>query len=256
MDIWGKCLLHERQSEIVPALLPVHLQENLHSAVIDATQRRRSMHSTSIRIPVVYLSLNVSLGPWARRTKQTEIDLTAGRLFLRDPKHATSLLDVIGRHAGATMVPWEPDRNIPMKSALQVLLNAMRGIYSLWSKSTVLHANDLVTYAKFVQTMRQAWKALAWKLTPWVHWVLSHSVAVLNSFRTLYIFSSIPTEARHRAFKHDLRRCCYRGRRTNPSRVAQSFATLVERNAMDKGLEMYVQDCPHSRKRKRKTLAY
>ena len=34
-----------------------------------------------------------------------------------------------------------------------------------------------------------------------MHWVVAHSVAVLNRYGTLYIFTSIPSKHRHKPFK-------------------------------------------------------
>ena len=43
---------------------------------------------------------------------------------------------------------------------------------------------------------------LGWDSSPWVHWVVAHSVALHKRYGALYIFSiSIPCEHRHKPFK-------------------------------------------------------
>ena len=57
------------------------------------------------------------------------------------------------------------------------------------------------------KTFSEAWKAFQWKPTIWVHWVCAHSTFFIARSRTLYIFSSVPTEKRHQYFKLDPKHC-------------------------------------------------
>ena len=59
-------------------------------------------------------------------------------------------------------------------------------------------------YPTWTKEFGEAWGALLWKSTPWVHWLVVHSAHLLMEHRSIRMFSSIPTEYRHRAFKLDI----------------------------------------------------
>ena len=151
-------------------------------------------------------------------------------------------------HAPDVDLQWTPDRKVSASAALAVLLNAFKGVHTLWSLRKPLTIQQIDQYTKHIENMRMAWVAFKWKPTPWIHWVLAHSCAVISEYRTLSLFSSIPTEARHRPFKADLRLCSLSGRHKNPMRAAYGLVRLLNAHAMDKGLSMHAKTL---RKRKR-----
>lgn len=148
-------------------------------------------------------------------------------------------------HCPDLRVSWGAGRTVPAHTALGALLTAFRVVHNTWSNQSYVSDGEIATYTKNVNIMRTAWRAFSWKITPWVHWVLAHSVQLLTETRNLYLFSSIPTEARHKHFKRDLRTTCLRGRHASPRLAAVGLAHLLNKNALDKGLLL------HHRKRKR-----
>ena len=82
----------------------------------------------------------------------------------------------------------------------------------------------------------EAWFRLGWKSTPWVHWTMAHGGAVLQKYRNLYVFSSIPAQHRHKrlklAVKNSMRGWCL-----HRPRVSRSGLThLLNIETLDVGL--------------------
>lgn len=152
------------------------------------------------------------------------------------------------------MVQWDEKRSVPAYVILSHLLNSFRALHTLWSTTSRLTDAQVDQYTRHAVTFRKAWQALGWKVTPWVHWVAVHSAELMSRYRTLYLFSSIPTEARHRSFKQDLRHCCLVGRRKQPMRAALGLLTVGNHDALDKGLQLYWKRNPGVRPPKRRRL--
>jgi hypothetical protein len=70
----------------------------------------------------------------------------------------------------------------------------------------------------------------------WVHWTCAHSEFYITSYKTLYSFSSIPSEHRHQRFKRDLRNTCQAWKHKDPVRCTGYLKRCVEMDALDQGL--------------------
>ena len=81
-----------------------------------------------------------------------------------------------------------------------------------------------------------AWKSLQWKASVWVHLVVCHSTFYIETYRNLYIFSSIPTERRHSVFKLDLRHCYLGYSMSRPHLSQRGLKHVVNMHALDLGL--------------------
>ena len=71
----------------------------------------------------------------------------------------------------------------------------------LWRKKEPLTAVDVACAKALCASVGTCWDKLGWKATPWVHWTIAHSHYFFAKYRTLYLFSSVPAEHRHRQFK-------------------------------------------------------
>ena len=186
-------------------------------------------------------------------TKPGELDLTTARLFLRNPRYQESLVKLARQHAPSVQLQWSADRKVTAPAALSVLLNSFKELHSIWSTRVPLTSSQVDLYLNQVNIFRQAWRAFGWKPTPWVHWVLAHSATFIAEYRTLFVFSSIPTEALHRSFKKDLRLTSVSGRHKNPMHAATGLVRLLDRHALDKGLMVHTHG-RRPRKRKRTSV--
>lgn len=176
-----------------------------------------------------------------RLTKPGELDLTVARFFVQDTRYHRQLQGIIEKHVQATF-EWVPGRRLRAHFVVGLLLQAFHTLHRLWRMKTPLGDADIALYATQVDNFRRAWALLQWKVTPWVHWILAHSLNIVKTFRTIYAFSSIPTEMRHKHFKRDLKHCFLGGKRKTPARSARGIVHLLHQDALDKGLYMLSLD--------------
>ena len=108
----------------------------------------------------------------------------------------------------------------------------------MWCLKTILTTAEVVQYRADVDKFRAAWEGLRWKPAVWVHWVCAHSTYFVQTNRTLFGFSSIPTERRHQRFKLDLRITCQAFKYRDPSRCKGYLKRCVELDALDQGLRL------------------
>lgn len=107
-----------------------------------------------------------------------------------------------------------------------------------WCSKTLLTDVEIVQYHSAVDTFRHAWVGLKWKPTVWVHWACAHSGFFVSMYKSLYAFSSIPTEHRHQKFKQDLRNTCQAWKFQAPLRCKGYLVRCLELDALDQGLRM------------------
>ena len=83
---------------------------------------------------------------------------------------------------------------------IEVLLRNVRSLYALWRQKTPLTSGQVQETKTHRRKIGEAWLRLGWKSTPWVHWTVARCGAVLQKYRNLYVFSSIPAEHKHKPF--------------------------------------------------------
>ena len=106
---------------------------------------------------------------------------------MKDPKYQQQLVDMIRLCAPDLRVQWDDNRTIPAHTNLSALLTAFRAVHTVWTTRTYLTDAQVQMYNNHVSNMRSAWLAFGWKVTPWVHWVLSHSATIIAEQRNMYI---------------------------------------------------------------------
>ena len=108
--------------------------------------------------------------------------------------------------------------------------------HSFWRQEEDLSDVQLRDYEGALGRCRQCWEAMQWRPTVWVHWVMAHSLCLLQTFRNLSVFSSMPSERRHQQFKRDLRHAFKGWQVVNPRMGTAALTHVLELDALDKGL--------------------
>ena len=133
---------------------------------------------------------------------------------------------------------WEGGRQIKVSACLRILFRSLHSLYSLWSQKEILTLDQLILYDKSIATLHKSWLALGWKPAVWVHWVCAHSSFYVHTFRTIYSFTSIPTEHRHQKFKMDLRHAFEGWKFANPLVTSCWLTRFVNLDTLDQGLHL------------------
>ena len=166
-----------------------------------------------------------------KTTKAGQFDISTSVLFLTDPKYHVRIVHGLTNNFPNTMFG-----GVLLWTLIEVLVRNMCSLYALWRQKTPL-TNGQVQEAKTqCRKIGEAWLRLGWKSTPWVHWTVAHVGAVLQKYRNLYVFSSIPAEHRHKPFKlavkNSMRGLCLRR-----PRVSQRGLThVLNMETLDVGL--------------------
>ena len=154
---------------------------------------------------LLYKALSLRLAP--RHTKPGTLDQSASTLFVENievqAKICASLREL-------KQVANLPTGNMNVASAIQLLFRTLHGLHSLWRTKTLLTSEECKSYLFLATRFGFLWHAAGWKVSTWVHWVVRHSSALVDLHRTIYHFSSIPTERRNVEFKLDVTHC-YKG---------------------------------------------
>ena len=115
---------------------------------------------------------------------------------------------------------------------VRILLRHLHTIHQWWRQKTLLTPDQVLAYQHTVDSFSEAWRATTWQPAVWVHWLVVHSGALMAYHRTLYLFSSIPSERRHQTFKRDLRRSFLGWKCANPSMGGRGFKHVLELDAL------------------------
>ena len=172
-----------------------------------------------------------------RLTKPGTLDLTAGRLFATTPALHAQLVEAV-RANTQECIEWVPGRKLYVYRALHVLLASFHSLHATWVVREPVTNQQLTEYSRHVENFAHAWRALSWKGTVWVHWVVVHSAHLLTLHRTISAFSSIPSEHKHTDFKVDVRHSFAGGRDRKRYLTSGGVQHVVEKNALDIGLEL------------------
>ena len=113
------------------------------------------------------------------------------------------------------------------------MLNTLYYAWTIWSMRTPVPESAICRYTQSMAQFCEAWTACAWEPTPWVHWMGCHSAAYLTLYKSLYVFSSIPSEYRHKGFKLDISHSCMAWKMTRPAYTQRSLAHVIRMHALD-----------------------
>lgn len=172
-----------------------------------------------------------------RPTKPGTLDLTAGRIFATSQALHAELVAAVQARV-STPLQWEGNRVVHFHTVLHVLLTSLRHMHGVWTLRGKVTTPQLEQYCSHASKFGQAWRALSWKGTVWVHWVVVHSAHLLTLHGSLSAFSSIPTEHKHKIFKVDVRHSFHGGRDRKRHLTSGGLEHVVNKHALDLGLDL------------------
>ena len=172
------------------------------------------------------------------------VDLTGAKVFLSNDDMRSRFLNHL---QSACSDQWASYNGRPLLyyACVRLLLGALHILHKHWRSKNLLTAEEIVEYRSAIEKFRHAWVGLQWKPTVWVHWACAHSSFFVVTYKTIYAFSSIPTEHRHQKFKQDLRNTCQAWKFRDPLRCKGYLKRCLEMDALDQGLRKRRRsDCP------------
>ena len=107
----------------------------------------------------------------APSSHRPSLDLTSSLYLARSVDHHSRILAVVN---GAAL-PILTFRGRPLATAV-VMVIILRGLHDMlaaWSQEAVLTPADLGELEITIRKVGDAWKALGWRVTPWVHWTVA-----------------------------------------------------------------------------------
>ena len=174
-----------------------------------------------------------------RPTALGTLDLTASRLFLESVGLQDRLVALVQASFGDTQVIFHGGRGVMLHAVVRTLLRGLGTLHAYWRQEGNLSDSQLQEYETALTRCRHCWEALQWRPTVWVHWVMAHSMCLLQTFRNLAVFSSMPSERRHQQFKRDLRHAFKGWQVVNPRVGTAALTHVLELDALDKGLLLH-----------------
>ena len=166
-----------------------------------------------------------------RRTPEGAVDISTAKLFWKSPDLQQEIVQILREDFGEMRAD-----GVAAWALVKVVLESFSTMYTLWRKKYPLTDNEVKVCQECCAKMGRCWSRLGWRPSPWVHWVVAHSGFFLAKYRTLYLFSSIPSEKRNRKFKvglkHSMRGWCLR----HPRLSWRGLAHVVNMESLDVGL--------------------
>ena len=166
-----------------------------------------------------------------KTTKAGQFEISTSMLILTDPKYHVRIVPGLANKFPNTMFG-----GVLLWTLIEVLLRNMRSLCALWRRKIPLTNGEVQEAKTHRRKFGEAWLRLGWKSTPWVHWTVAHCGAVLQKYRNLYVFSSIPAEHRHKPFKLAVKKSS-RGWCLHRPRVSRRGLThILNMETLDVGL--------------------
>ena len=128
-------------------------------------------------------------------------------------------------------------RGVYVWVVMDVLRRNFTSLYGLWKERVPLTATQISAARAHTAKIGECWVKMGWESSPWVHWAAAHSAALLKRYATFYIFSSIPSEHRHKPFKVAVKNS-FRGWYLQRPRVSRrGLGHVMGMEALDIGLQ-------------------
>jgi hypothetical protein len=187
---------------------------------------------SSLSIEASQVSVEDRIG-WRPRTPN-QIDLTQAKNFMDNLDYHKQLVDSVRQNC-ADPVSFK-NGQVGLHIPVHIILTLFRKLRSFWQQRTFLTPSDIATYTSHAREFGIAWKACGWNSTLWVHWLVEHSPILVQKWRNIACFSSIPTEYRHRAFKLDIQHSFLGNKLTRPLFARRGFAHVLHLHMLDLAL--------------------
>ena len=156
-------------------------------------------------------------------------------------------------HSIGLTLPYGPGgRHTLVIAVLRILFRTLRTVYAAWHQKTYLTDSDVDAYAKSVVQIQQCWHAFKWKPSVWLHWLVAHSTYFIRVHRSMYLFSSIPSEHKHQSFKRDIRHSFQGWKLVNPRMSIRGLRHVVELDGIDQTIRLMDVNSKEHTPKKRK----
>ena len=139
-----------------------------------------------------------------RPMKDGQCGNTLSRSFLTQPLWQRRVVDLIREFYPQKRVEGHP---YFVHAVLHSVLSCVAKLQTLWHHKAWLTDAQVEEGKSATTRLGQFGEMLGWKPTVWVHWAVAHSRFYMERYRSIYLFSSIPTEHRNSRFKVELRMC-------------------------------------------------
>ena len=184
---------------------------------------------------IVQEPANVPLadGVALRPQKKDALDLTSARIFLEKPEHPKRVVELLKEFYPTCTVE---GKNVKGYTIVLSIIRSVAHLHRLWGKKTFLSDTEVACADQAAKQLGVCWSLMKWKPTLWLHWTVAHGGWVLRTYRSMYMFASVPTERRNSPFKTHLQ-SCFRGWSVrNPKISKRGTAHILEMYALDEGL--------------------
>ena len=169
-----------------------------------------------------------------RPQKKDTFDLTSARLFIETREYQRKVVELLKE--------FYPNRGVKNK-ILRVytvafsMLNSVVQLHTVWRQKRLLSDEEVSQAEQAVKQLGHCSNVMGWKPTLWVHWTIAQSTWFLRKYRTMYMFSLVPTERRNSPFKTFLQNCFKGWSVRNPRMGKRGMAHILEMYALDEGLK-------------------
>jgi hypothetical protein len=166
-----------------------------------------------------------------RKTPDGAVDISTARLFWEWGGLQEKIVAVLHQHYGSFRAS-----GAPAYALIRLVLASFSALHALWRKKERLTDEDVHACKENARKFGLFWGKLGWAPTPWVHWVASHSGFFVEKYRSLYLFSSIPSEHRNRRFKRALKNSMRGWCMRHPTLATRGLAHVLNMESLDVGL--------------------
>ena len=169
-----------------------------------------------------------------RPTKKDAFDVISARVFLDDTQYQHRVVDLLKEYY--------PNRRalngaIKVCTEVHTIFLALTHLHTLWRKKAYLSDVEVEEAKRWAKKLGDCWKLMGWKATVWVHWTVCHSGWFVRKYRTMYVFSSVPTERRNSAHKVHIQNSFRGWSVKNPGVSVRGMRHLLNMYGLDVGLK-------------------
>ena len=169
-----------------------------------------------------------------RPTKKDAFDLTSARVFLDDTQYQHRVVDLLKEYYPHHRAP---NGATKVYTVVHTILLALAQFRTLWRKKAYLSDVEVEESERWAKKLGECWKLMGWKTTVWVHWTVCHRGWFVRKHRTMYFFSSVPTERRNSAYKVHIQNSLRGWSVKNPRISVRGMHHLLNMYGLDVGLK-------------------
>ena len=170
--------------------------------------------------------------PSASRATEKDFDLTSTKGFLTFPPFQRQFVDCLKDHVPTVGTPGGP----PLWVVVHVMVKCIEGLYELWRVREMYALTQVERHRALTTKFSKAWGDSGWSPTMWIHWCLAHSAFFAEKCRSIFQFSSIPTEYRHGPYTEEAQNCLKGWSLVRPSMSLHHMHHCMSMNALEQGL--------------------